>query len=111
MSAGSVNMAKRVVLARDLDDDIPKLSIYKGIGITDINIEPHCDFRNEKHWKDIEEASQYSDIIVMHDDCYIIVDNDVTSYYGSYVKMANSSIYYKNNKTTLEEFLRKIKYD
>ena len=111
MSAGSINMAKRVVLARDIDDGIPNLSIYKGIGITDINIEPHCDFRNEEHWKDIEEASKYSNIIVMHDDCYIIVDNDVTSYYGSYVKMTNSSIYYKNNKCTLKEFLREINYD
>lgn len=111
MSAGSINMAKRVVLARDIDDGIPNLSIYKGIGITDINIEPHCDFRSEEHWKDIEEASKYSNIIVMHDDCYIIVDNDVTSYYGSYVKMTNSSIYYKNNKCTLKEFLREINYD
>ena len=111
MSAGSINMAKKVVLAKDKDDGIPNLSIYKGIGITDINIEPHCDFRNEEHWKDIEEASQYSNIIVMHDDCYIIVDNDVPSYYGSYIKMTNSSIYYKNNKCTLEEFLREINYD
>ncbi len=111
MSAGSINMAKRVVLARDIDDGIPKLSIYKGIGITDINIEPHCDFRNEEHWKDIEEASFYSDIIVMHDDCYIIVDNDIINYYGSYVKMTNSSIYYKNSECTLEEFLREINYD
>jgi len=111
MSAVAINMAKTVVLARDIDDGIPNLSIYKGIGITDINIEPHCDFRNEEHWKDIEEASLYSDIIVMNDDCYIIVDNGVTSYYGSYVKMTNSNIYYKNNKCILEDFLREINYD
>ena len=111
MSAGAINMAKTVVLARDIDDGIPNLSIYKGIGITDINIEPHCDFRNEEHWKDIEEASFYSDIIVMNDDCYVIVDNDIINYYGSYVKMTNSSIYYKNNKCILEDFLRKINYD
>ena len=85
--------------------------LYKGIGITDINIEPHCDFRNKEHWKDLEEASKYSNIIVMHDDCYIIVENDTPSYYGSYIKMINSSIYYKNNKCTLEEFLRGINYD
>lgn len=111
MSAGAINMAKTVVLARDIDDGIPNLSIYKGIGITDINIEPHCDFRNEEHWKDIEEASFYSDIIVMKDDCYVIVDNDIINYYGSYVKMTNSSIYYKNNKCILEDFLREINYD
>ena len=111
MSAGAINMAKTVVLARDIDDGIPNLSIYKGIGITDINIEPHCDFRNEEHWKDIEEASFYSDIMVMNDDCYVIVDNDIINYYGSYVKMTNSSIYYKNNKCILEDFLREINYD
>ena len=111
MSAGAINMAKTVVLARDIDDGIPNLSIYKGIGITDINIEPHCDFRNEEHWKDIEEASFYFDIIVMNDDCYVIVDNDIINYYGSYVKMTNSSIYYKNNKCILEDFLGEINYD
>ena len=47
----------------------------------------------------------------MNDDCYIIVDNGVTSSYGSYVKMTNSNIYYKNNKCILEDFLREINYD
>ena len=111
MSAGSINMAKNVVLAKDEEDGIPELSIYEGIGITDLNIEPHCDFSNKKHWKEIEKASTYSDIIVMHDDCYIIVDDEIINYYGSYIKMTNSIIYYNNKKCTLEKFKEEINYD
>jgi dipeptidase E len=28
MSAGAINMAKRVVLAKELSDDVPELSVY-----------------------------------------------------------------------------------
>ena len=38
MSAGSINMSKRVVLAKDVNDNIPELVIYDGIGLVDINI-------------------------------------------------------------------------
>jgi len=95
MSAGAINMAKRVVLAKDIEDNIPNLSIYEGIGITDINIEPHCDFKNNNHWKDLEEASYYNEIVVMKDDCYIIADGNNLSFYGTYLKLKDSQIIYK----------------
>lgn len=108
MSAGSINMAKKVVLAKDEEDNIPELSIYNGIGITDLNIEPHCDFKNKEHWKEIEEASQISDIIVMNDDCFIIGDNDNIKYYGSYIILKKSKIFYKDIECDLETFLKEI---
>ena len=107
MSAGAINMAKKVVLAEDKDDNIPSLSIYEGIGITDINIEPHCDFYNEDHWKDIEEASSVSDIVVMNDDAYIICDEKI-DYYGKYVILRNKKIYYNNQLITLQSFIEEV---
>jgi len=111
ISAGAINMAKKVILAKDEDDNIPNLSIYNGIGLTDINIEPHCEFKNEKHWKDLEEASEIGKILLMHDNCYIIIDNDIISYYGDYCFIENKKLYYKNNTISLEEFIKEISYD
>ncbi len=93
MSAGAINMAKRIVLAKDEDDNIPKLSIYEGLGISNINIEPHCDFNDKKHWQDLEEASMYTTLIVMHDNCFIISDNGKLTYYGDYIVLKNKIIY------------------
>lgn len=86
MSAGSINMAKRVVLAKDINDNIPELSIYDGIGLVDINIEPHLDPTNEEHNKDIYEATRLSTIYGLYDDSFIkIVDEEIT-FYGDYIK-------------------------
>lgn len=110
MSAGSINMAKKVVLAKDPDDNIPELSIYEGVGITDINIEPHCEFTNHEHWLELEKASTISDIVVMNDDAYIIVDETAT-YYGKYVVLKNKKIYYNGKIITLESLIKEVMYD
>ena len=57
ISAGSINMAKNVAIARDIDDNIPYHSFYKGIALVYINIEPHFDLNNTIHNKDIIEIS------------------------------------------------------
>lgn len=111
MSAGAINMAKKVVLAKDEEDNIPEMNIYDGLGITTLNIEPHCDFKNAKHWKDLESASKYTNLIVMHDDCFIIVDNDRVEYYGSFLNLHNGIITYNGQECTLEHFLKEINYD
>jgi len=91
MSAGSINMAKRVVLAKDIDDNVPELSIYDGIGLVDINIEPHLDSASEDHMKDIYEASQYSAIYGIYDNTFIKITNDTMDIYGTYFKYENIS--------------------
>lgn len=111
ISAGAINLAKRVVLAKDEEDNIPQLSIYEGLGITDINIEPHCDFRNKKHFSELEEASLYSPIIVMNDDCFIIYNNGQYRYFGSYIILDKKNIFYNNKKCSLDYFLEEINYD
>ena len=108
MSAGAINMAKRVVLAKDLEDNIPELSIYDGIGITNINIEPQCDFNNKTHWSDLLEASFKTKLIVMHDDSYIIINGEDINYYGHYLVLEKGIIKYKKKKCELNEFLKDI---
>lgn len=66
MSAGSINMAKRVILGKDIE-----LSIYDWIGLVDINIEPHLDSESKEHMKDIYEVSQYSVIYGIYDNTFI----------------------------------------
>lgn len=89
MSAGSINMARRVVLAKDLNDNIPELSIYDGIGIVDINIEPHLDSANEEHMEDIYEASHYAIIYGIYDNTFIKIINGTIEIYGTYLKYNN----------------------
>lgn len=85
MSAGSINMAKRVVLPKDIYDNIPTLSIYDGIGLVDINIEPHLDSASEEHLKDIEEACQYTTIYGLYDNSFITIIDGKMELYGQYV--------------------------
>ena len=58
MSAGSINMARQVVVAKDLDDGIARLSQYEGIGLVDFNIEPHFASVTEERMPDIWEAAK-----------------------------------------------------
>lgn len=89
MSAGSINMAKRVVLARDINDNIPELAIYEGIGLVDINVEPHLDSANEEHMKEVYEASQYATIYGLYDNSFIKIVGDNMDIYGVYFKYRN----------------------
>ena len=111
ISAGAINMAKKVVLAKDIEDNIPNLSIYEGLGLTNINIEPHCDFRNKRHWEDLEEASIHTDLVVMNEDAYIIINDENIKYYGNFLILKNGKIFYKDKECMLEEFLKAINYD
>lgn len=95
MSAGSINMAKRVVLAKDINDNIPELMIYNGIGLVDINIEPHLDSASRKHIEeDIYEASQIATIYGLYDNSFIKIVEDKVDIYGGYFKYESSA---KNN--------------
>lgn len=82
ISAGSINMANRVVLAKDESDDIPELSIYPGIGLVDINIEPHLDELTPRHLKEIREAARIAPIYGLYDESFIVVNNGDTSVFG-----------------------------
>lgn len=84
MSAGAINMAQSVVLAKDEGDDIPELSIYDGLGLVDINIEPHLDNSNIKHKQEILEAAALSDIYGLYDESFILVKENTMEIIGPY---------------------------
>ncbi|MFJ7746778.1 Type 1 glutamine amidotransferase-like domain-containing protein [Peribacillus sp. NPDC097295] len=92
MSAGSINMAKKVVLAKDMTDHIPALSIYDGIGLVDINIEPHLGSASKKHIEeDIHEAAQVAPIYGLYDNSFIKIVGDKMDIFGDYFKYENIS--------------------
>lgn len=111
ISAGAINLGTNIVLAKDESDNINELSMYEGIGISNINVEPHCDFKNEKHIEELEEASLYSPILLMNDDCFITIEDDKYNYYGSYIILDKKKMYFKNKECLLEDFLSEINYD
>ncbi len=84
MSAGSINMADRVVLAKNIDDNVPELAIYQGLGLVQVNIEPHLEPLNAMHLDDILEASAYAPIYGLFDDSFILDDGQHTTLYGPY---------------------------
>lgn len=96
MSAGAINLANKVVIAKDEEDNIPELKIYKGIGLTKINLEPHCDFYNKKHWNDLIEASYITKIICMEDNCSIRIEKNNIEFYGKYCILENGFCKYDN---------------
>lgn len=96
MSAGAINLAKRVVVARDIEDNIPETKVYKGIGLSNINIEPHCDFEDNNHWNDLLEASKINKIYCMVDNCSIIIKDNKIKYFGNYCIIENGKIIFDN---------------
>ena len=83
-------MVKRVVLAKDISDNIAELTIYEGIGLVDINIKPHLDSASEEQMKDIYEAAQFTTIYGLYDNAFIkILDNEM-DIYGTYFKYEGS---------------------
>lgn len=90
ISAGSINMAKQVVLARDVNDEIPDLSIYDGIGLVGINIEPHLDELTPDHLLEIEEAAMHAPIYGLYDESFIVETGGEIEIYGQYKVFDNT---------------------
>ena len=97
ISAGSINMAKDVALARDIYDNIPNHSFYNGIGLVDINIEPHFDINNNFHNKDIQEISKENKIICLPDDTFIRIEKEI-NIIGNYYIYDKTGNLHKNKE-------------
>lgn len=82
MSAGSINMARRVVLAKHESDNIPELSVYDGIGLVDLNIEPHVNAASPEHIEEIEEASRLAPIYGLYDGSFLVEDSGNLEIFG-----------------------------
>ena len=90
ISAGAINMAKQVVLAKDISDDIPELSIYEGIGLTDVNIEPHLGDASTEHLEEIRQAAYYAPIYGLYDESFIL-EVDRHQYFLAHVNYLHKS--------------------
>lgn len=83
ISAGAINMAQRVVLAKNINDDKPELSIYNGIGLVDFSIEPHLNELTAAHIAEIQEAAKHAPIYGLYDESFILVVNGEKEFYGA----------------------------
>src|SRR5574344_310147 len=97
ISAGSINMARDVILAKDVKEDIPEELFYKGIGVTNINIEPHFKLENNYHLKEIYHASINNRIICLPNSSFIRIENNIPKYYGPFYIVENGNITFKIN--------------
>lgn len=83
MSAGAINMARRVVVARDPGDDIACLSEYEGIGLVEFNIEPHFAAVERERMDDVLEATRAAgDFYGLYDGSFIVECGGVLQFFG-----------------------------
>ncbi|MBP7403221.1 MAG: Type 1 glutamine amidotransferase-like domain-containing protein [Clostridia bacterium] len=83
MSAGSINMARRVVLARDVRDDVSETTVYEGIGLADIHVEPHWNEADAEHREDVRRAARIAPIHALHDDAFIVERDGAVEVFGT----------------------------
>ncbi len=85
-SAGSINMAKQVLLARDPDDGIDQMCQYEGIGLVDFSIEPHFADAERTRMPDIQEAMRYAtrDFYGLYDGSFIVESQGKRTFFGPY---------------------------
>lgn len=90
MSAGAINMGDHVVLAKQESDHIPQLSEYRGLGLTEINLEPHYDSSNTEHKEEILQASRIAPILALCDNAFVKVKDQQIQIYGEYTVFDHS---------------------
>ena len=81
ISAGTVNMAAQTYCSKD--EKIESSLYYKGLGFTNINVEPHFDTNDTQRINDILLVdSQKKPFITLDDDSFILVKDDKATLYG-----------------------------
>lgn len=74
------------------DEDYPESVIYKGLGITDITIDPHFDINNEEQVNEIRTNSKKIKIIGLPNDSAIVISNNNIGYIGTVYIFENGSL-------------------
>lgn len=90
VSAGSMNLATNSYYSKD--EDYPESVIYKGLGITDITIDPHFDINNEEQVNEIRANSKNIKIIGLPNDSAIVISNNNVRYIGTVYIFENGSL-------------------
>ena len=92
MSAGAINMAINSLALAD-ETRGKKSSVYEGIGLADISVEPHFIIDNAPLLEKILlPMSEQIDIYAMCDDSAIAVNNDERQYYGDIYLISKGTI-------------------
>ena len=81
VSAGSMNLATNSYYSKD--EDYPESVVYKGLGITDITIDPHFDINNEEQVNEIRANSKNIKIIGLPNNSAIVISNNNVRYIGT----------------------------
>lgn len=81
-SAGAMNLADDVYCPKY--EKVNKAFFYRGMGITNITIEPHFDVNNEIQVKEIKKMSNEKRIIGLPNESSIIIDNEDILFVGNY---------------------------
>lgn len=90
ISAGSINMANNVYCSKD--DDIEETLNYKGLGLTNINIEPHFDINDKERINNVLlKDSKDTSFIALPDESFISINDNQIKLFGDayYFKEGN----------------------
>ncbi len=102
ISAGSINMSDDVVLVRCDKETL----FYKGIGLVDINVDPHFSFEDEKYIQNNLLPSSYGEkMICLTDESFIrISETNEIMYFGNCYEIKNGNIKLIDNN--IEQYIK-----
>ena len=80
VSAGAMNLAVNSYYSKD--EDYPESIIYKGLGLTNITIDPHFDINNLEQVKEIKDNSKNIKIIGLPNDSAIVISDNNIEFIG-----------------------------
>lgn len=98
-SAGAINLAQDAYNSPECEEDLPIPSHFKGLGITNVNVEPHFVFdsnnfdENEIFQRnEVLKESIHRDIYAICDTSHIFDDGDNQTLYGEGYLISNGNI-------------------
>ena len=80
VSAGAMNLAVNSYYSKD--EEYPESIIYKGLGLTNITIDPHFDINNLEQVNEIKDNSKNIKIIGLPNDSAIVISDNNIEFIG-----------------------------
>lgn len=85
-SAGAINLADEVYCSPENVSEINNVRYFKGLGLTQINIEPHYQSPSKREWKELQnillEDSKNKSFIAITDGSYIVETDKYFEIFG-----------------------------
>lgn len=101
ISAGTINMANFSYCSKD--EEVEESIYYKGLGVTQVNVEPHFDINDKQRIDEILlEDSKKRSFVALPDESFIVVKKDDISLYG------DGYYFYEGNYKKIDENLNKL---